>query len=200
MSKKTVATKLKRWIPDLLFIVLLFAARSTLADHYHVPSGSMEYTLMPGDRVVVDKTAYGIEFPFTDIELVGGDHPTAGEVVVFDSPLDGRRLIKRVVAVGGDTVALRDGGLYLNGRPMRCEDDARVECFGARAAALNLAYGAGPDIEPLIVPKGQFLALGDARGNSTDGRVFGLVDEADLQGRAVAIYYRREGGFTWRRL
>jgi signal peptidase I len=200
MRPKAVLSKLKRWVPDILFVVLLFAARSSLADHYYVPSGSMEYTLLPGDRVVVDKTAYGIEFPFTDIELFGGGRPTAGEVAVFDSPLDGRRLIKRIVAVGGDTVALRDGRMYLNGRALRCEDDIRLECFREREARLNLSYGAGPDIARLTVPEGQVLALGDARGNSTDGRVFGLIDEADLQGRAVAIYHRREGGFTWRRL
>lgn len=200
MSGRKVWAKLRRFVPDILFIALLFAARSSLADHYHVPSGSMEYTLLPGDRVVVDKTAYGVELPFTDIELIAGDRPTAGEVAVFASPLDGRRLIKRIVAVGGDTVALHDGRLHLNGRPLECGDEIELECFGLREAALNLAYGAGPDVPLMTVPEGRVLALGDARGNSTDGRVFGLIDEADLQGRAVAIYYRREDGFTWRRL
>jgi signal peptidase I len=183
-----------------MVLLLVTAARSSLADHYYVPSGSMEYSLLPGDRVIVDKTAYGLRVPLTKVDVVGARTPERGDVAVFDSPLDGRRLIKRIVAVSGDSVALRDGRLYLNGRAMRCEDDVRLECFGLREAALNLSYGAGPDILPLTVPEGRVLALGDARGNSTDGRVFGLIDEADLQGRAVAIYYRREGGFTWRGL
>ena len=196
------ASRLKRWLPDLLFILLLLAARSSLADHYYVPSGSMEYTLLPGDRVMVDKLAYGFELPFTDVELVRGARATPGEVVVFDSPLDGRRLIKRVVAVGGDTVELRNGVLYLNGRAQRCSPrgDVLRECFGAHDATLNLSYGPGPDIEPFRVPNGQLLAIGDARGNSTDSRVFGLIDESALQGRALGIYYRREQGFVWRPL
>jgi len=192
--------RLRRWLPDILFILLLFAGRSSLADHYYVPSGSMEYTLMPGDRVVVDKTAYGIEFPFSDFELVGGASPQAGEVVVFDSPLDGRRLIKRVVATAGDTVTLRDGHLFLNGLPLECSRSTASECFGERLAELNLSYGAGQDIDRLVIPAGKVLAIGDARGNSLDSRVYGLIDEADLDGRAIGVYYRRQSGFVWRPL
>jgi signal peptidase I len=191
---------LRRWLPDLLFILLLFAGRSSLADHYYVPSGSMEYTLMPGDRVVVNKTAYGIEFPFSDFELIGGASPQAGEVVVFDSPVDGRRLIKRVVATAGDSVTLRNGHMYLNGRALECGTDAERECFGERLAELNLSYGSGQDIAGLIIPDGKILAIGDSRGNSFDSRSYGLIDEADLDGRAIGIYYRREQGFVWRPL
>src|SRR5690606_26076009 len=76
----------------IALIALLTAARSSLADHYYVPSGSMEYTLLPGDRVIVDKTAYGLRIPFTTIDLIDGDPPERGDVAVFDSPRDGTRL------------------------------------------------------------------------------------------------------------
>ena len=66
---------------------------------------------MPGDRVVVDKTAYGIRIPFTKIDLIDVDKPQAGEIAVFDSPVDGTLLIKRIVAVGGDRVNLLNGAL-----------------------------------------------------------------------------------------
>ena len=88
--------RLFRWlkaeaVPLLLMLLLLSAARSSLANHYHVPSGSMEPTLQPGDRVFVDMTAYGLTLPFTGIDLVDRGTPRRGDVVVFDSPVDGTR-------------------------------------------------------------------------------------------------------------
>jgi signal peptidase I len=180
-----------------LIVILMLAFRSSFADHYHVPSGSMEYTLMPGDRVVVDKTAYGVRLPFTTIDLFGTATPARGDVVVFDSPRDGERLIKRIVAVGGDVVALADGELEVNGVPL---GDRATEAFGAHLALLNLSDGGGPDIDSLAVPEGMVLALGDHRGNSLDGRFFGPIPETEVVGRALGIYYRRGEGFTWRRL
>ena len=78
----------------------------------------MEYSLLPGDRVVVDKTAYGLRIPLTKVDLLGGRMPLRGDIAVFDSPRDGKRLIKRIVAVGGDIVHLRDGQLTINGAPL----------------------------------------------------------------------------------
>jgi signal peptidase I len=190
-------TRLKSELISLA-VVLAFvtAARSSLADHYYVPSGSMEYTLMPGDRVFVDKTSYGVRIPLTKIDMFGARTPKAGEIAVFDSPKDGTRLIKRIVAVGGDRVSVADGHLAINGKPL---GDAKIEHFGPREALLNLTDGGGPDYE-MEIPKGMVLAMGDHRGNSFDGRFFGLIDERELFGRAVAIYYRRGSGFVWRPL
>lgn len=192
---------MKRWKSEVASIaavlVLVTFARSSLADHYYVPSGSMEYSLMPGDRVVVDKTAYGLRIPLTKIDVVGARTPERGDVAVFDSPVDGTRLIKRVVAVGGDVVTLADGRLEINGEAL---GDRDVERFGGREALLNLRDGGGDDIDRLEIPEGQVLVLGDHRGNSADGRYFGLIDERELFGRAVGIYYRRGAGFVWRPL
>ena len=189
------------WISELISLALVLAAvtvaRSSLADHYYVPSGSMEYSLMPGDRVVVDKTAYGLRLPLTKIDIFGSSTPGRGEIAVFDSPQDGTRLIKRIVAIGGDQVRLVDGQLTINGQPL---GDREVEHFGDRNALLNLHSGGGPDITTMEVPAGMVLAMGDHRGNSNDGRFFGLIDERELFGRAVAIYYRRGDGFTWKPL
>ena len=185
------------WFQLVLIVVLMTVFRSSLADHYHVPSGSMEYTLLPGDRVVVDKTAYGLRIPLTTIDIAGAATPERGDVVVFDSPLDGRRLIKRIVAVGGDRVSLIGGELTINGRRVT---ESAVERFGRSEASLNLTAGGGPDIALLEVPPGQVLALGDHRGDSTDGRYFGLIDEREVVGRALGIYYRRGDGFGWRPL
>jgi signal peptidase I len=108
--------------------------------------------------------------------------------------LEGReQLDQRSGALGGDHVLVRNGQLSINGEAL---GDRQVEHFGERDALLNLRSGGGPDIE-IDVPPGMVLAMGDHRGNSNDGRKFGLIDERELFGRAVAIYYRRGEGFTW---
>jgi signal peptidase I len=161
----------------------------------------MEPTLVPGDRVAVDMRAYGVRIPFTDVELSEGEAPRPGDVVVFDSPADGTRLIKRLVAVGGQTVELRDGGLRIDGVPLRAESAlGEAENFGQRIAQLNLSDGGGPDIALTRIPEGMALVLGDHRGNSADGRYFGLVPMSTFYGKAVAVYYRGGEGLVWKRL
>jgi signal peptidase I len=189
------------WTAELISLAIVLAAvtvaRSSLADHYYVPSGSMEYSLMPGDRVIVDKTAYGVRVPLTKIDMFGAATPRRGDIAVFDSPRDGTRLIKRIVAIGGDSVSLVNGQLTINGQPL---GDRKVEHFGDRNALLDMDDGGGPDIKDMQIPPGKVLAIGDHRGNSLDGRFWGLIDERELFGRAIAIYYRSGDGFVWKRL
>ena len=200
----STAGRARRWMrrelpPLLLMLALLVVARSSFANHYHVPSGSMEPTLMPGDRVLVDMSAYGLRVPFTGIELVQRDRPRPGEVVVFKSPYDGTRLIKRVVAIGGQSVSLLDGRLWIDDRPLQV-GGLDVERFDGRLVQLDLRDGGGPDIASLRVPPGMVLVLGDHRGASADGRWFGLVPEQAFYGRAVGVYWRRGQGPAWQRL
>jgi signal peptidase I len=181
----------------MVFVALMTVARSSLADHCYVPTGSMEYSLMPGDRVVIDKRAYGLRIPLTTIDIVGATAPIAGDIAVFDSPKDGVRLIKRIVAVGGDSVVLIDGQLRVNGQLL---GDIDIEQFRERTAYLNLSDGGGPDINHLEIPAGMVLVLGDHRGNSLDSRFFGLISEKELVGRALGVYYRRQEGLVWKPL
>ncbi len=183
-----------------LIALVLLAARSTLADHYTVPSGSMEYTLMPGDRIFVAKYSFGFRIPFTDWKLTQGRDVVRGEVVVFDSPLEDIRLVKRIVAVGGDTVSIRSGQVSINGVPMGSTSDLREEFYGERRVRLNQSYSGGEDFGPAAIPPGFLLAIGDARGNSKDGRAFGFITEDAVYGRAVAVYYRSGDGLCWLKL
>ena len=190
---------LKSELPQLVALILLvLAGRSSLADHYLVPSGSMEETLQVGDRVVVDKTAHGLRLPFTMIKLSAGETVARGEVAIFDSPKNGVRLIKRIVAIGGDKVSIRNGQLIVNG--ISLAEEPALELFGSRVAQLNLRDGGGPDLYIESVPNGMLLAVGDHRGNSLDGRMFGLVAEEEIYGRAIAVYYRSGEGFVWKSL
>lgn len=187
----------REWGPVLAFLLLVLMARSTLADHYHVPTGSMEGALMPGDHVVVNKAAYGLRIPFTKTVWLERERPRPGDVVIFDSPDNGVRLIKRVVAVGGQEVAVKAGRVIIDGAPLVSATAPTVERYGDRSVRLNLEHGGGPGLAPIEVPPHHVLVLGDHRGNSRDGRYFGFVPEAALYGRANGVFWRESEGPVW---
>lgn len=178
--------------------VCLFAARSSFADHYFVPSSSMEYTLMPGDHMLVDKMAYGLRLPFSDIKVSDGDSVRRGDVVILNEPGSDTRLIKRAVAIGGDRISLINGHLNINGKALATSPDTEV--FGDHIANLNLTYGGGPNIRDGIIPDNMVLVVGDNRGNSRDGRYFGLIPEQNIYARAVSVFYRSGEGLIWQEL
>lgn len=201
-SDRTPAAR-RWWRGELVqllgILALMVVARSSFANHYVVPSGSMEDTLQVGDRVVVDMRAYGWRLPLAGTRIGGEGVPRRGDIAVFDSPEDGTRLIKRVAAVAGDRVDLRAGHLWINGQPLQ-QAPGDGERFGTHAAQVLLDMGGGPDIHGLVVPAGRVLMLGDHRGNSHDSRWFGLVPAQSLYGRAMAVYWRSGEGLEWRRL
>ncbi len=191
---------LRDWIPSLVLISFMLIARSTLADHYYVPSGSMEHALMPGDHVVVNKSAYGLRVPFTNQVIALQENPQRGEVVIFDSPEKDVRLIKRVVAISGDRVSVIKGRVVINGQLLVTPQDPMIEVYGSREARLNLSDGGGPDLPETRVPQGHVLVLGDHRGNSHDGRFFGTVPVSELYGRATGVFLRQSDGLIWQSL
>ena len=176
----------------LVTAALVLVARQSLADHYVVPTGSMEPTVQVRDHVLVEKAAYGLQLPLLGyVASFGG--PARGDVVVLTSPVDGATLLKRVVALPGDTVEVRGGQLLLGGRavPVHDEGAATWESLGARAPhPLELGDGGGPDFGPVVVPAGHYLVMGDHRGDSYDGRMFGFVARDAIFGRAVGVIWR----------
>ena len=107
----------KEWRGTLVFLILMCAFRSSFADIYHVPTGSMKPTVAEGDCVVTDKMAYDLRVPFTEIVLWHRANPQRGDIVTLDFPEDGVRLLKRAVGVPGDVIAMQDDMLYIDGRP-----------------------------------------------------------------------------------
>src|SRR5438874_13144620 len=104
--------KIKHWWkkeirPILILAVVMFAVRSSLADWNDVPTGSMKPTIIEGDRVYVNKLAYDLKIPFTTLHLAEWGNPARGDIVVFYSPHDGQRLVKRVIDLPGDRIELR---------------------------------------------------------------------------------------------
>ena len=102
-----------------LFLLLFF--RTAIADWYHVPSGSMKPNVLIGDRVWVNKLAYDVKVPFSDINLNRHAEPHVGDVIVFESERADNRLIKRVIGVPGDKVAMVNNRLLVNGQPVDIE-------------------------------------------------------------------------------
>nr|HEX4313735.1 signal peptidase I [Kofleriaceae bacterium] len=163
-------------------VLLLASARSSLAEPYHVPTGSMEPSIEVGDHIVVDKLAYGVRVPFTNTYAVSFAGPHVGDVVVLDSPEEDKVLVKRVVAGPGQTVEVRDGHVVLDG----------VE---EPLAPASLAAGTGPDYGPETLPDDRYFVLGDNRGDSHDSRFFGAVSRSAILGHAMGVYWR--SGPAW---
>jgi signal peptidase I len=178
------------------FALIIASARSTLADHYHVPSGSMEPTIEVGDQIVVDKEAYGLHVPFTHAVEARFTGPQLGDDVVLDDPEADQVLLKRVVATPGTTIEVRDGHLTIDGVPAPVIDGN--ELVGDVRHPVSFARGGGPDFGPVTIPDDEYLVMGDNRGDSRDGRYFGLVDRAAILGHALGVYWR--GGPTWKGL
>jgi signal peptidase I len=172
-------------------LAILTLGRFTLADQYHVPTGSMWPTISPGDHILVDKTAYGLRVPFGSRYLIARSGPRPGEVVLFVDPRGGPvLLVKRVVALAGQTVAVHQGVLYVDGVSQRLEqlgDGTTVEHLGAVTHAAGerdfVSFG------PAVVPPGHLFLMGDNRAASLDSRAMGAVPESLVRGRVMAVLY-----------
>src|SRR4051812_7221800 len=150
------------------FALALLAARSSLADHYFVPTGSMIPSVEIGDRLIVNKLAYSVRVPFSDVVLATLQGPSRGDVVVLKSPENGITLLKRVAALPGDEVAVMDGRLWINGTsiPVARDGSQLLEWLGPAAHPVRLTAGGGPDYGPVRLGPEEYLMLGDNRGES----------------------------------
>ena len=192
--------------PLLILCAILFSIRSSLADWNDVPTGSMKPTILEGDRVFVNKLAYDLKVPFTTWHLAQWDNPQRGDIVVFYSPKDGTRLVKRVIGLPGDTIELRADQLILNGQPVDYtaaeaniparlsgpEHDRGVfatEKLADHAHAVMAINGiqALRTYGPVQVAAGQYFMMGDNRDNSFDSRYFGTVARDQIVGRASSV-------------
>lgn len=197
------------WLKDnrglFVFLLCFGVFRTAIADWNPIPSGSMRPTLLEGDVVLVNRLAYDLKIPITDISLAHLGEPRRGDVVTFSSPRDGTRLIKRVVALPGDVVALRDEVLSVNGQAASYASASQVVetlapglqvqatrateriAGSARSVQFFPGLAARRDFGPLVVPADSYFMLGDSRDNSQDSRFIGVVPRHLLIGRAHRI-------------
>lgn len=196
---------MKHWLKAnrgfLIFLLCFGFLRTAMADWNPIPSGSMRPTLLEGDVVLVNRLAYDFKLPLTNVSVARLGEPQRGDVVTFESPQDGVRLIKRLVGLPGDVVELRADRLFVNGMPAAYEDAVEVteplgsaavpavratERWGGAAHAVQFLplVPARRDFGPLRVPADSYFFLGDNRDNSADSRFVGVVPRALLIGRA----------------
>lgn len=193
--------------PLLTVVVVLGSFRSALADWNDVPTGSMRPTILEGDRIFLNKVAYDLRVPLAGWRLHHVADPQRGDIVIFPSPADGRRLVKRVIGLPGDTIELRRDRLLVNGRSCvyRSAHDedligmAERERSGPRflsetlpgddephIIALEPGLG-GADFGPITVPADGYFCMGDNRHNSFDSRFFGMVPRDTIVGQALGV-------------
>lgn len=196
------------WLRSAILLVLLITAlRSAVADWNDVPTGSMKPTIVEGDRILVNKLAYDLKVPYTRWRLARWSDPARGDIVVLLSPGDGTRLVKRVVGLPGDVIAMDRNRLIVNDEPvvyrpigseLRDADVPPSVTSGRIVAVEELDASAHPvmltphstslhSFGPMTIPAERFFVMGDNRDESFDSRHFGLVERRLILGRAVAV-------------
>jgi signal peptidase I len=205
-----------RWYA-FFFCFVWVPLRSAVIDYSPVPTGSMNPTILEGDVVWVNKLAYGLRVPLTQLYVTRWAEPKPGDIVVVLSPRDGTRLVKRVVAGPGDTVALQDNRLVLNGHAVDYEPASadygemiahqfRPHAFfaeenlaGVEHAVMGLR-GAGAtsrNFPTVTVPPGGYFLMGDSRDNSRDSREFGFATRDAILGKAEGVLVSLDINDTW---
>jgi signal peptidase I len=181
---------------EALLIAVIFVnfARIFVFQAFKIPTGSMEDNLKIGDHIIVNKFIYGPTSgplaalaPIRDVER--------GDIIVFRYPLQPETdFVKRVIALPGETVEIRDKKVAINGKPLPEEytifDDPQVYPL---QPALPEPYRSRDQFGPYTVPEGQYFAMGDNRDRSSDSRFWGTVPRAMIKGRAFMVYWSFEG-------
>ena len=209
MNKKKVLDEVRVFI---LMLLVISSLRSALADWNDVPTGSMKPTIQEGDRVVVNKLAYDLKVPFTTIEIWKWSDPVRGDIVVLFSPVDGTRLVKRVVAIPGDSISMINNQLYVNDKPVPMtkpsgplDDEEQGMTFVADEVLAGRLHKVmfTPQIPavrsfgPIVVPQGKYFVMGDNRDNSNDSRFIGFIDRRRIVGRALAVAFSLDRSHHW---
>ena len=200
----------KTWelVKDLFWILLVvFLIRWIFIKPFRIPSGSMIPTLLVGDQLMVNKLVFGVQIPLTTKKLLNLKTPKRGDVIVFKYPPNPREdYVKRVVAVARDTIMVRDGFLFVNGKEVprdyvepyngpsdsgNCGDyDLYVEKLDHTEHQMLMCHRShtGDNYGPITVPDGNVFGMGDNRDNSADSRFWGFIPLGNIKGKALFIH------------
>lgn len=205
----------KEWRGVVYFIFFMVLFRSAVADWYLVPTGSMKPTILEGDYVLTNRLAYQLKLPFTDTVLASWDAPRRGDIVVFDSPADGTRLVKRVVGLPGDRVAMLHNRIFINGEEVSYQGmnqqqarevwpqhpplllQERLGQVDHTVAVHDDRYSPYQSFPERVIPEGHYFMMGDNRDNSGDSRIFGTVDSHLIAGKADYILLSLDWGKSY---
>jgi signal peptidase I len=190
MSKRTAEDQaakrksvIREWAESIIIaFILAMIIRTFLVQAFKIPTGSMRPTLLEGDIILVNKFIYGPKIPFTNLRLPGFGKPHRGDVIVFIYPENPKKdFIKRLVGLPGETVEIKSGTIYVDGRPLL------DPVFNQR-----YYYNKGDFAEKgksIKVPADSFFVLGDNSASSQDSRYWGFVPWKNMLGEAMFIYW-----------
>jgi len=178
---------IREWVEAIVIAAsLAIFVRTLFFQIYKIPTGSMIPTLMPGDKIFVSKLVYGPRIPFTPWRLPGLRKPKRADVIVFVPPQEKNKFflkrkvfIKRLVGLGGERVKIENGNVKINGKII-------IDPLIAKNNYTNIGkYGE----KEIVVPEGKYFFLGDNSNDSLDSRFWGFVDEEDIVGKAIFIWW-----------
>jgi signal peptidase I len=215
-NKRTGLAWVWEWTKSIAFaLVVWLFLRTFLIEAFRIPSGSMENTLLVGDFLFVNKLLYGAEVPVIGKRLPAVREPRINDVVVFDSvEEEDLKVVKRLVGMPGDTLAMEGGQLFRNG--VAADEPWARHSVGTAASAdgynrskmrswqvrflVGDSVSYHPDLNdwgPIVVPEGHFFMMGDNRDDSYDGRYWGFLPRDHVRGRPLFVYYSFDKS-SWR--
>jgi signal peptidase I len=195
------------WIRAAAWAIGIWLLLSTfIVQAYFIPSPSMETTLMVGDVLFVNKFLFGAKVPFIHAHLPAIRQPRRGDIVVFISPIEDSILVKRLIGIPGDTLQMKSGVLYRNGKALEepyaqslSPEFSEDSVIRGEMRALQLPHYIGPDPAhylpdvhewgPIVVPHDSLWMMGDNRDRSRDSRFWGFTPRGNVRGTPVIIYY-----------
>jgi len=180
IRKKSV---IREWIESIVVaFVLAMVIRTFVIQAFKIPTGSMRPTLVEGDLILVNKFIYGAKIPFTNFNLPAIRQPKRGDVIVFIFPQNPKKdFIKRLVAVENDTIEIKSGTVYIDGKPL--SDNVFTQRY---------YYNRGEfakEKQAVRLPEGAVFVLGDNSASSQDSRYWGFVPRKNILGKALVIYW-----------
>jgi signal peptidase I len=154
-----------------------------------IPSESMQNTLLVGDHLIMSRVGYDAGIPFTNLHVPLWRNPKRGQIVIFRPIIPGETsdVIKRVIGLPGETVDVRDGSVWINGKPLQ-EPYAVGRTEPGEPGMFRGPFTGQSNVLPYTVPKDCYFVMGDNRGNSYDSRFWGCVPRKDIIGTPVMIY------------
>jgi signal peptidase I len=210
MSKK-LKREIYSWIIVILVVMVL---RATFVEAMVIPTPSMEKTLLIGDALLVNRFLYGVKIPVPltnrQIPIIRGSSPKRGHIIAFLSPLENKNIVKRCIAIAGDTVEIIEKMLYVNGtkidEPYAVFSDSNVfERINFDQQLYQKVWQKGElydvmgvncrdNFGPVVVPKDHLFAMGDNRDNSFDSRFWGPLHEKYLLGKPLFVFFSLDPG------
>ena len=194
----------RSFFPVLLIVLVL---RSFVVEPFQIPSGSMRPTLKVGDFILVNKFAYGLRLPVINTEIADLGEPQRGDVMVFRFPEDPSvNFIKRVIGLPGDHIRYENKQLYVNGEPVPKtlvnadppqapgEELLREHLGKVEHEIYNNPSMPGPQMREIVVPDHEYFMMGDNRDHANDSRYWGFGPEANIVGKAFAVWMHWDGG------